>query len=345
MVDVNASLRDRSIVALGEDGLVRVRHVTSEKLVAEFETGFEQPALARIAPKNDGVLVVDRRGMLALRPMDEGYPEFSFKSTFRKVHYEGQFEPQYVYQSSSGSDSAETKLSIVPLIFGSLKATVFAMLFAVPVGVLAAVYTSEFLSPGVRRLVKPGVEMMASLPSVVLGFVAAIIVAPYVRQWLPSVLVGFATLPVAVLFVAHLWQLVPAHVRSRMNAWQHMAAVLGACGIGLWLAAALGPAFERLLFAPPPGTDSAAGPVDMRRWLNGEYGPAWPGWFVVLTGPVAIVLALLQSMFLTRRLDRLVAPPQQPGHRHDHAGAFRRDAGADPWGLGRPGAGVAGPWL
>ncbi|MFI4882506.1 MAG: ABC transporter permease subunit [Phycisphaerales bacterium JB064] len=306
VVDIAPSMRDRSIVVLGRSGQVRVRHVTSEKIVAEFETGLDNPVRARLAPKNDGVFVLDDSGLGVMRSLVPGYPEFSFKALFGKVHYEGQLEPQYVYQSSSGSDAAEIKLSIMPLIFGSLKATVFAMAFAVPMGVLAAVYTSEFLSPGVRKLVKPGVEMMASLPSVVLGFIAAIIVAPYVREWLPSVLVGFGTIPVAILLIAHLWQLIPGHVRKRFNAWQHMGLVLIASVIGLWLAAALGPTFERVLFAPPAGS-SVGGEVDMRRWLNGEYGAAWPGWFVVLTGPVAIVLTVLQSMFVTRKLDRAVS--------------------------------------
>lgn len=306
VANIAPSLRDRSVVILGQDGMVRVRHVTSEKIVVEFETGFQSPAFARISPKNDGVIVVDDDGRIALRHMEEGYPEFSFKSTFQKVHYEGQLEPQYVYQSSSASDSSETKLSIVPLIFGTIKATVFAMLFAVPMGVLAAVYTSEFLSPNVRKVVKPGVEMMASLPSVVLGFVAAIIVAPYAREWLPQVLVCFATLPIAVLGISHLWQLIPGYVRKRFNAWQQMVLVLLACVVGVLLAVAIGPSFERMLFAPPEGL-ADGNPVDMRRWLNGEYGSAWPGWFVVLIGPLALVLTVLQSMFLTRRLDRAVS--------------------------------------
>lgn len=306
IVDIAAGLRDRSIVILGQSGNVRVRHVTSEKIVADFQTGLDNAVAARLAPKSDGIFVLDASGRGVMRALEPGYPEFSFKALFAPVHYEGQLAPEYVYQSSSGSDSAEVKLSLMPLIFGSLKATIFAMLFAVPMGVLAAVYTSEFLSPGVRKLVKPGVEMMASLPSVVLGFVAAIIIAPYVREWLPSVLVGFGTLPVAVLLIAHLWQMVPGYVRKRMNAWQHMGAVLLACGVGLWLASAMGPIFERALFAPPEGVAPGT-QVDMRRWLNGEYGAAWPGWFIVLAGPVAIFLAVLQSMFLTRRLDRAVA--------------------------------------
>ncbi|MFI4916649.1 MAG: ABC transporter permease subunit [Phycisphaerales bacterium JB060] len=306
IVDIAPSQRDRSIVVLGRDGSVRVRHVTSEKIVADFDSGLENPVHARLAPKNDGVFVLDASGRGTMRALEPGYPEFSFKALFGRVHYEGQMDPSYVYQSSSGDDAAEIKLSIMPLIFGSLKATVFAMLFAVPMGVLAAVYTSEFLSPTVRKVVKPGVEMMASLPSVVLGFVAAIIVAPFVREWLPAVLVGLATVPIAVLTIAHLWQMLPSHLRKRASAWQHMAMVLLTCGVGVLIAWAIGPLFERMLFSPPEGVAQNV-PVDIRRWLASEYGQAWPGWFVVLIGPVAVVLAVLQSMFLSRRLDRVVS--------------------------------------
>ncbi|MGD1915076.1 MAG: ABC transporter permease subunit [Phycisphaerales bacterium] len=306
IVDIAPSMRDRSIVILGSNGQVRVRHVTSEKIVADFETGMQNPLHARLAPKNDGILVMDASGVGIMRALEPGFPEFSFKALFGKVHYENQLEPSYVYQSSSGDDAAEIKLSVMPLIFGSLKATIFAMLFAVPIGVLAAIYTSEFLNPGVRRVVKPGVEMMASLPSVVLGFVAAIIVAPYVREWLPAVLAGLATIPLTILFVAHVWQMVPAHVRKRMQAWQHMAALVMVTGIAVMIASAIGPPLERILFSPPGGAVEGV-PVDLRRWLSREYGEAWPGWFVVLVGPVALVLAVLQSMFVSRRLDRMVA--------------------------------------
>ena len=306
VIDIAPSVRDRSIVVLGADGELRVRHVTSEKVVASFQTGVRDAVSARMKPKNDGLFVLGSAGDFMIRDMDPGYPEFSFRALFGRVHYEGQPEASFVYQSSSGDDSSETKLSLVPLIFGSLKATIFAMLFAVPMGVLAAIYTSEFLSHRVRRVVKPGVEIMASLPSVVLGFVAAIIVAPFVRDWLPSVLIGLATVPIAVLLAAHLWQMVPAEARKRMRSGQHLVLVLASCGFGVAAAAAMGPWFERALFSPPEGLAPGA-TVDMRRWLSSEYGEGWPGWFVVLIGPTALILAVLQSMLLGRRIDRLLA--------------------------------------
>lgn len=306
VADIAPSTRDRSIVILGEDGGLRVRHVTSEKIVAAFDTRLPGAVTARLKPKNDGLVVLGADGAFLTRSLDPGYPEFSFRALFGRVHYEGQPAASFVYQSSSGDDSSETKLSLVPLIFGSLKATVFAMLFAVPMGVLAAVYTSEFLSHKVRRVVKPGVEIMASLPSVVLGFVAAIIVAPFVREWLPSVLVGLGTIPLAVLAVAHLWQMVPMEFRKRMRSGQHLLFVLAACGLGVALAAWMGPVFERMLFAPPEGVAPGAS-VDMRRWLAGEYGAGWPAWLVVMIGPVSVVVAMLQAVLLSRRIDRMLS--------------------------------------
>ena len=69
----------------------------------------------------------------------------------------------------------------MPLIFGTIKATVYSLLFAIPIALGAAIYTSEFVHHRVRAVVKPTMELMASLPSVVLGFIAALILAPIVE--------------------------------------------------------------------------------------------------------------------------------------------------------------------
>ena len=97
---------------------------------------------------------------------------------FGKVWYEGVAQPAYIWQSTGGTDDVEPKLSLIPLIIGSLKGTVYAMLFAVPIALLAAIYTSQFLDPNRRVPAKPTMEIMASLPSVILGFLAALWLAP-----------------------------------------------------------------------------------------------------------------------------------------------------------------------
>ena len=68
----------------------------------------------------------------------------SLKTLFGKVWYEGYAQPEYVWQSTGATDDFEPKFSLVPLIFGTIKGTVYAMLFAVPLAVLAALYTSQF---------------------------------------------------------------------------------------------------------------------------------------------------------------------------------------------------------
>ena len=135
---------------------------------------------------------------------------------FAKVWYERQPEPRHEWQSSGGDD-AEPQIGLMPLIWGTLKATFYSMLMAIPIALLAAVYTSEFMRPKVRAPVKSVIEMMASLPSVVLGFLAALVVAPFVAGVLPATLAALLTIPFAFVLGARLWQLLPAEKALRWS--------------------------------------------------------------------------------------------------------------------------------
>jgi phosphate transport system permease protein len=245
------SARDRSLVQGDAGGMVRVRHMTSEKTVFELDTGWgAAPAAVAISPKYDGLAAVAADGRIAVWGVDPKHPDVSFRSLFGKVWYEGDAGPSYVYQSSAGEDTAEVKYSLVPLIFGTIKATVYALLFAIPVAILAAVYTSEMLHPRVRNSVKPAIEMMASLPSVVLGFVAAMIVAPLMRDVLPAVLLSLGMLPLAAMLAGHLWQLLPVRVAGRVPTAVQLS-LIGAVVLGSLSAAyAAAPWLERALFTP-----------------------------------------------------------------------------------------------
>ncbi len=75
------------------------------------------------------------------------------------------------------------KYGLMPLVIGTLKVVIVAMIFAVPVSVLAAIYASEFAPSRVRESLKPVIEILAGIPSVVLGFFALIVMA----SWLQSV--------------------------------------------------------------------------------------------------------------------------------------------------------------
>jgi phosphate transport system permease protein len=79
------------------------------------------------------------------------------------------------------------KYGIVPLLAGTLKVVLVAMALAVPVGVLAAVFASEFAANRVREVLKPAIEILAGIPSVVLGFFALIVMASWIQSATGSV--------------------------------------------------------------------------------------------------------------------------------------------------------------
>ncbi len=271
------SRRARMFAAGYADGRIRLRHVTSGKELADAQTpGSEGPITAlTLTPKDDGIVALGR-GQLARWQLDVGHPEATLASLFRPVWYEGAAAPAHVWQSSAGTDDFEPKFGLMPLIFGTVKATVFSLLFGVPIALLAAVFTSEFLNGKTRATVKPLVEMMASLPSVVLGFLAALVFAPIVAGMLPAVLAAFVLIPAAFLIGARLWQLLPAGFTLRYVAWR-LPLVFLCVPAGLGLAAAVGPVIERVCFAG-----------DIMRWLDGQIGGAAGGW-AALCYPLAVL--------------------------------------------------------
>ena len=69
-----------------------------------------------------------------------------------------------------------------PLFFGTLKVTLIALLFAAPISILAAIYTSMFAKPRIREIIKPVIELLAGFPSVVIGFFALMIMATFFQN-------------------------------------------------------------------------------------------------------------------------------------------------------------------
>jgi phosphate transport system permease protein len=78
--------------------------------------------------------------------------------------------------------SKEPKYSLMPLLQGTLKVTIIAMIFSIPVALGAAVFTAEFASRWTREIIKPVIEMLAGFPSVVLGFFALIVMASWIQD-------------------------------------------------------------------------------------------------------------------------------------------------------------------
>ena len=126
----------------------------------------------------------------------------TFKSVFGEVFYEGYQKADYVWQTSSASPGYELKHSIIPLLIGSLKASILALFVAIPLGLGAAVYTAFFASPQLRKYIKPSIEMLEAIPSVVLGFIAAVWLAPLAESFLIAIVIFLVLLPPILLAVA-----------------------------------------------------------------------------------------------------------------------------------------------
>lgn len=396
VVAISAGDRDRTAVVAAKDGAVSMIHLTSEKRFASVRlTGM--PAIAFASPSEELIVGLTVDGSYESWVLEPGHPGVSWTSLFGKVHYEGYPKPEWVYQSTGDSQS-EPKYSVVPLVFGTAKATFFAMLFATPLAVLAAIYASEFMHRSIHRVVKPSIELMASLPSVVIGFVAAMVVAPFVRDWLASIMIGMLVLPVVAVTAGMLWQIVPPRHARRLGSRTQLAALAVVLLLGVFASMLAGPAVERALFRPthndmlvnaghfepipeatlPPEARSpdrlsaaqltslrnrgiyfaegaAVAPVEtneplppaqasIERWLDGTFGSAWPGWFVAMMVPAALLVPTLHAKLFSRRwigmldgLPRSLAGLLEVGRLISSIGAVIGAAAIAAWMLDRVG--------
>ena len=247
VVAMTASKRDKSFATADGAGHVHMSYGTSGKTLLRVKS--EGPGLAAlsIAPKNDAVLAEDGKGKVTQWTVDNPHPEITLKTLFAMVWYEGYAQPAWVWQSTGGTDDFESKMSLTPLIFGTIKGTLYALLFAVPMALLAALYVSEFMHPSVKAYVKPVVEIMAALPSVVLGFLAGLWLAPVLEPIVPGLFLMPLVLPVVILVAYCLWRLVPLRIRGHFKtgteAFLLIPVVLG----GVWLALAAGGLVETVL--------------------------------------------------------------------------------------------------
>ncbi len=253
--------RDKSLLSLDAGGVFSLDHMTSERHLLTFE-GRAPLVLGALSGRGDGVITLDREGNGLLWRIDNPHPEVSLGTLFGKVWYEGYDEPVHAWQSSAANDDFEPKLSLVPLVFGTLKGTFYAMIFAVPLALFGAIYASQFCRAEVRGVVKPVVEIMAAVPSVVIGFLAALWLAPLVERSLGALFLSIIMVPAALMAALLLWQGLRRHQPLRRVErgfeWLAAAPVLVLAVAAAW---ALGPTLEKLLFAG-----------DLKLWLFQQVG-------------------------------------------------------------------------
>lgn len=258
-----ASSRNKAFL-IGRSAWASLRYATTETIRWQRELPFTV-SRALLSGKYNRMLFLDTAHTLHVYNLDDPHPEAGFKALFTRIWYEGAAAPRYVWQSTGGTDDFEPKLSLVPVIIGTLKGTLYAMLFAVPIALLAAIYTSQFLHPNLRILVKPTMEIMASLPSVILGFLAALWLAPLIETRVPSLLLMLLCIPVAAAVFGWFWSSLPITYRKWTKPGYEFLAFVPILLLISSVVWQLGPVIERWLFlVTNPATGERV--ADFRLW-------------------------------------------------------------------------------
>lgn len=277
--------RRKGFVALDTAQHISVYHSTAGQRVLYEDLGGLQPRMIALAPRSNGLLIEGAGGSLQMMELDNEHPEVSFASIWSKVWYENYEEPQYVWQSSASTNEFEPKFSLTPLVFGTIKASVYAMLFAIPLALMGAAYTAYFMSPQLRKWVKPGIEIMAALPTVILGFLAGLWFAPWLEENLASVFMMFLLMPPGLFLFAWGWHKLSLSDRLGIPAgWEPVLLVPALLGLG-WLSGGLADPVQGAFFAG-----------DLREWLSNTAGISYDQRNAMVVG-AAMGFAVIPTIF------------------------------------------------
>jgi phosphate transport system permease protein len=242
-------------------GHVGIYHTTAHRtLQVKRLSGVPLPTIG-IAPRANAMLASDSESNVHFLKIDNEHPEVSWQALWGKVWYESRQEPEFIWQSSSASNDFEPKFSLTPLAFGTFKAAFYAMLFAIPVAIMGAIYAAYFMGAKMRGLVKPTIEIMAALPTVILGFLAGLWLAPLVENNLPGIFALLLLLPLSIFMFAYLWHRLPSWVRYWVpDGWEAALLIPVVIGVSA-LALVLSKPLEIALFGG-----------DMPQWITTHLG-------------------------------------------------------------------------
>ncbi len=301
----------KGFAAGDSEGNAALYYATSDRLLWRDRVGPGPIRALGLSPRANALLVQTADDQLHTAQVENEYPEVSFSALWQKVWYESYEKPDYIWQSAAATNDFEPKFSLAPLTLGTLKAAFYAMLLATPLAILAAIYSAYFMSPRTRRIAKPSLELMEALPTVILGFLAGLWLAPLVENNLPATLMSFVFIPVAVLVAAYAWHLLPEGLRNRVPAGWEAMLLLGVVMAAVWLAFQLGHPIEAQFFGG-----------DMPHWIGKELGIHYEQRNSLVVG-IAMGFAVTPTIFSIAE-DAIFSVP-----RHLTTGSLA--LGATPW--------------
>ena len=302
--------RRKGFATIDNDGYLRLYNSTANRNVLSEQVVTGSADTIALSPRSNAILI-EQDNKLAFWRIHNEHPEVSWDALWGKVWYEGYQEPEYTWQSSASTNDFEPKYSLMPLAFGTLKAAFYAMLLATPLAICGAIYTAYFMVPALRRKVKPFIELMEALPTVILGFLAGLWLAPFMETNLAGIFVCLLLIPLGILTFAFAWARAPKHIRYMIpEGWDTVMlipVVILTTLLGLWIA----PGVEAVLFGG-----------DMRQWVTDDLGIAYDQRNALVVG-IAMGFAVIPTIFSITE-DAIFAVPKSLSY-----GSLA--LGATPW--------------
>ena len=283
VVQIDAEERRKGFIALDSAGQLGVFHSTAHRTLL-VEPVADGAGILALSPRANRILIEEGGKLLPLS-LRNPHPEVSMSALWGKVWYENYDEPKYVWQSTASNTDFEPKLSLSPLTFGTLKAAFYAMILAAPLAIAAAIYTAYFMAPGMRRKVKPVIELMEAMPTVILGFFAGLFLAPYLEGHLPGVFSLFLMLPIGILLAGFVWSRLPESLRLRVPDGWEAAILIPVILFTGWLALSMSPFLETWFFGG-----------DMRLWITNDLGITYDQRNALVVG-IAMGFAVIPNIY------------------------------------------------
>lgn len=286
----------KSFYTITASGSSDIFYTTSEAQLWSGDIATKLPEAFAISPRADAFVTVNNNELTIFSVHNE-HPEVTWSALWNEVWYEGYAEPDYIWQSTSGTDDFEAKFSLVPISFGTLKAAFYAMLFAVPIALTAAIYTAYFMTPGLRKKVKPTIELMEALPTVILGFLAGLWLAPIIEIYLPAIFLMVIFLPLSTLIAAFAWYKLPKEIKVKIPETLAPVILIPVILISVYCAFALSPVLEVHMFGG-----------DVRQYITNELGINFDQRNALVVG-IAMGFAVIPTIF-TMAEDAIFSVPR-----------------------------------
>ncbi|MDO9239077.1 MAG: ABC transporter permease subunit [Methylicorpusculum sp.] len=285
VTSIESEQRRKGFIALDVTGKAALFYSTSERKLLEYRLSENKIRMMALAPRATALLSESEDGRLTLWRLTNNHPEVSLKALWQKISYESYAKPDYVWQSSSSGNDFEPKYSLTPLVYGTLKAAFYALLFAVPLALASAVYTAYFMAPAMRKIVKPGIEIMEALPTVILGFLAGLWLAPLIEAHLFGIIFTLWVTPISVLLAAYGWQYAPSSWRHSLPDGWEAAFLMPLIMLVVWLCLSFGGPMEAVFF------DGG-----IKDWLSQQWGIEYDQRNAMVVG-IAMGFAVIPGIF------------------------------------------------